>query len=218
MVIRNAEDILSDCLNDIRNYVHEIIIVDQSSTDNSLNIAKEFTQNVHVRPDSGFRDMDRQFSIDQASCPWILLLNPDEKLDMSLKSNLNELIMSGFDIFLLPISESLDNDLVRQDAGHFQPRIFKKEAITWSQTRHSQPVFHVSRAAKINDGFILRSITTTPHKDNPIVPNSSIRLTAGNAISHKSSLASYLKDLERLHPQMDDNEAVHRFLHELSLA
>lgn len=175
MVIRNEEAILSDCLNDIKNFVHEIVIVDQSSTDGSLRIARQFTQKVYIRPHSNFCETDRQFSIDQASYPWILVLDPCEKLDMKLKSNLHQLISSGLEAFWIPSKATIDGRHYDLGGEDLQLRFFKKNVAHWPQVVHAHPTLDTSKVGKIEDGFIIHSRSLdrvrTVHEDRDLYAN-----------------------------------------------
>jgi glycosyltransferase involved in cell wall biosynthesis len=211
MVIRNEQGLLTDCLNDVKNFVEEIVIVDQSSTDESLKIAGQFTHKVFTRPSSDFHETDRQFSIDQASSPWILTLNPDERLDNILKANLNQLIRSGYDAFLFPMKNYADDIHPANGEQDFHLRFFKKGSVSWPQSDDSSPVLHTRSICKINDGFILNI-----KKEKQIeVSGESLSISG---LNHSFDLASHLKRFESQNAEMTDDEARYRLLYELSLS
>jgi len=251
MVLRNEEIALAECLKDIKDFVQEIIIVDQSSTDGTKKVAEQFTQKIFIRPLSGFTDTDRQFSIDQATCPWVLVLDPDERLDLNLKSNLNRLIDSGFEAFWFPRKDFIDGRYYDQGGEDLRLRFFKKEAVIWPQIAHESPKLNTRKVGKANDGFILhaRSLERIQevHEDRKLFVNECVKIKQNEfvekvenwlsqednlidsiscdntnpVISHKSryfDLASHIKNLESHNPQMTDNEAMYRFLYELSLS
>jgi glycosyltransferase involved in cell wall biosynthesis len=225
MVIRNDEKLLGDCLNDIRDYVQEIVIIDQSSNDQSLIIAAKFTQRIFTRRASYFRETDRQFSIDQALYPWILVLNPDEQLGANIKSNLNQLVQSGFDAFLFPRKNKMDNGEVNSKGEDLQLRFFKKHAVSWPEMSNSDPILHTRKVGKIDDGFILL-VKNAEHVTEPSDPESAMEKheSTGNSTSTSAcdkqpiDLAAHLKLLETQNPQMTDDEARYRLLYELSLS
>ena len=47
MIVRDEEAVLERCLNSIKDVVDEIVIVDTGSKDNTVEIAKRFTNNVY---------------------------------------------------------------------------------------------------------------------------------------------------------------------------
>tara|TARA_Y100000310_G_scaffold32447_1_gene30731 strand:- start:1365 stop:2477 length:1113 start_codon:yes stop_codon:yes gene_type:complete len=78
MIIKNEEKWLENCLNSIKDFVDEIIIVDTGSIDKSKEIARKFTNNVYdFKWNDNFSDA-RNFSISKATKDWILYLDADE--------------------------------------------------------------------------------------------------------------------------------------------
>lgn len=84
MIVKDEENQIYDCLLSALNLVQEIIIVDTGSTDNTKEIAKQFTNKVfdYIWCDD-FSDARNQ-SIKHATGEWILYLDADERL-----SNIN---------------------------------------------------------------------------------------------------------------------------------
>ena len=50
MIVKNEEEVLSRCLDSVQGAVEEIIIVDTGSTDNTVNIARQYTNQVLFFP------------------------------------------------------------------------------------------------------------------------------------------------------------------------
>lgn len=93
MIIKNEEKTLERCLKSLiplKNKIeHEIIIVDTGSTDNSLLIAKKYTDKVFQHQwNDNFSSM-RNLSISYCKGDWILIIDADEVLE-----NPDELISS----------------------------------------------------------------------------------------------------------------------------
>lgn len=47
MIVKNEEENIEGCLSKIRNLINEIVVVNTGSTDNTKNIALEFTNKVY---------------------------------------------------------------------------------------------------------------------------------------------------------------------------
>lgn len=78
MIMMNEEGFLERCFRSIKRYVDEIVIVDTGSTDNSVNIARQYTDKiVRVKWEDDFAAA-RNTSLDLATKDWILVLDPDE--------------------------------------------------------------------------------------------------------------------------------------------
>ena len=80
MIAKNEKNYLEKCLNNIKNSVDEIIIVDTGSNDKTMEIAKKFTNKVYnFRWNNDFSEA-RNFSLKKAAKDWILMLDADESI------------------------------------------------------------------------------------------------------------------------------------------
>ena len=81
IITKDEENRLEEFLSIHKELVDEIIIVDTGSTDNTINIAKKFTDKIfEIEWNNDFSEA-RNFSIEKATKDWILWLDPDEKID-----------------------------------------------------------------------------------------------------------------------------------------
>jgi glycosyltransferase involved in cell wall biosynthesis len=80
MIVKNEEDVLARCLNSIKDIVDEIIIVDTGSTDQTKEIAKEFTGNIYDFKWIQDFSAARNFAFSKASQDFILWLDADDVL------------------------------------------------------------------------------------------------------------------------------------------
>lgn len=91
MIVKNEEEVLSRCLTSFEGVFDEIIIVDTGSCDNTINIAKKFTDKVY-----NFKWIDdfsaaRNFSFSFATCDFIMWLDADDVITPTEKKKLLEL-------------------------------------------------------------------------------------------------------------------------------
>jgi glycosyltransferase involved in cell wall biosynthesis len=100
MVIYNEEKVLERALNSFFDIVDEIIIVhDGKCTDDSLEIARKYTDKVFELNHAGESEKHRPFTYQEAKNDWILQLDADEYLSRDLKNNLENLISGDIDIY-----------------------------------------------------------------------------------------------------------------------
>ena len=79
MIVRDEERNLNGFLENVRDFVDEIIVVDTGSKDRTKSIAKHFTKKVYsYRWDDDFSKA-RNFSISKAKKDWILVLDDADK-------------------------------------------------------------------------------------------------------------------------------------------
>ncbi len=83
----NEEERLTAALESLENVVSEIIVVDSHSTDNTVKIARRFGCRVWERDWTNYADQ-KNFGQAQASFPWILSLDADERLSSALREEL----------------------------------------------------------------------------------------------------------------------------------
>lgn len=80
----NEEKNISDCLDSIRNLADEIIVVDGSSTDKTVEIAKKYGAKVCITDNPSNFHINKQKAIDLATKDWILQLDADERVTLEL--------------------------------------------------------------------------------------------------------------------------------------
>lgn len=91
MIVKNEEKFLRGCLESVSDVVDEIIIVDTGSTDNTINIAREFSAKVYEFTwNDSFSDA-RNFALSKSTGKYILYLDADERLTNDSKNELKEL-------------------------------------------------------------------------------------------------------------------------------
>lgn len=78
MIVKNEEDNLRKSLEAIKKYDFEIIVVDTGSTDNTVEIAKDYTDKVFYYEWCNDFSSARNYSIEKASNDYILILDADE--------------------------------------------------------------------------------------------------------------------------------------------
>ncbi|MBI4051391.1 MAG: glycosyltransferase family 2 protein [Elusimicrobia bacterium] len=86
IVAKNEQDHIGECLKSVVDWVEEVILVDDGSTDGTLQISSGFS-NVHIFKRGGQADgfeRHRAFAIAQAGGDWILQIDADERVPADL--------------------------------------------------------------------------------------------------------------------------------------
>lgn len=107
VLTKNEEKNIVDCLETLL-FSQEIIIIDDNSTDRTLEIIHQYSQN-HSNIKVFKRDLDgnfsaqRKFGIEKTSNDWILFVDADERITRELAAEIKEnLSAPDFDGFLIP--------------------------------------------------------------------------------------------------------------------
>jgi len=92
VITRNEAGNLAAALESVQ-WANEIVVVDAESTDNTVGIARRFTNRVIVRPWPGYA-AQKNFAAEQASHDWILSLDADERVSPDLAQEIRG-VLSG---------------------------------------------------------------------------------------------------------------------------
>lgn len=96
---KNAEKDIGDCLEAIR-WADEIIVVDDYSTDRTVEIARQYTDKVFQKHFIGYAEQ-KDFALRKTSNRWVFSLDADERVTSELRDEIAEKLsepseLSGF--------------------------------------------------------------------------------------------------------------------------
>lgn len=94
IIARNEETNLEECLKSCT-FAKEIILVDDNSTDKTVEIAISFGAKVFTRSLNSNWGAQQTFAIKQATCPWIFLIDADERCSEDLQKEILETVKLG---------------------------------------------------------------------------------------------------------------------------
>lgn len=156
MIVKNEEEMLPKCLESIKG-VDEIIIVDTGSEDNTVQIAKKYTDKIyHFKWCDSFCKA-RNFAKSKATGDWILSIDADEQL-LDPISKVRKII-AGTDKEVLGVTL-----LGGTGKKHQFPRLFKnKEDIYWKGDIHN----YLSRLAEEDVDITIEYGYSPAHKKDP---------------------------------------------------
>ncbi|MDD4938296.1 MAG: glycosyltransferase family 2 protein [Candidatus Shapirobacteria bacterium] len=141
--VRNEAENLIKCLKSIKDFADEIIVVDMKSTDNSQEIAKNAHAKVFSYKPMKFVEPARNFAISKATGKWILLLDPDEYVNKTLKKELLSITKrNDIDYVRIPRQNIIFGKWVKHSNcwPDYLIRFFKNNSVTWQKEIHSQPI------------------------------------------------------------------------------
>ena len=92
MIVKDEEQFLPMCLDSVKDYVDEIIIVDTGSTDKTVEIAHSYNAKVYHHPWENSFSKARNYSLKYATSEWIMWIDADEEVDERDAHKLKEVI------------------------------------------------------------------------------------------------------------------------------
>ncbi len=99
----NEEKNLPRTLDSVKGFADEIVVVDGTSTDKTVEIAENYGAKVIVRENPKIFHINKQIAIDKATKDWTLQLDADEIIDDKLKNEIKEVIKDkNFNGYWLP--------------------------------------------------------------------------------------------------------------------
>ena len=87
LIIKNEAENLADCLANL-SWCDEIIVLDSGSQDDSLEIARQFTDKVYTDPDWQGFGVQRQRAQDKAHADWVFMIDADERVTDQLREEI----------------------------------------------------------------------------------------------------------------------------------
>jgi len=88
MIVKNESAHLAACLDTVKDWVDEIVIVDSGSTDNTAEIAKQYTDKFYINEAWPGFGKQRQLAQSYMKSTWILPLDADERVSDKLKQSI----------------------------------------------------------------------------------------------------------------------------------
>lgn len=140
ILTKNSEELIKDCLESLR-WVDEIVIVDDSSKDKTLEIAKK--AGCRVFTFSGDFSAKRNFGAEKARGEWLLYVDVDERVTPLLRKEiLSALESPSFSAYIVPRRNIFLGKKMRW--GGWWPdyvlRLIKKDSLVgWEGELHEQP-------------------------------------------------------------------------------
>lgn len=144
IIAKNEEHDIRDCLNSVV-WADEIIVLDSGSTDNTVLIAKEYTDKVYVSVDWQGFGIQKNRVLAYASCDWVLSLDADERVSNELRMNIQHAIQSeNSSVYRIPRLSSYCGKFIRHSGWwpDYVARLFKRGVATFSNDLvHERLVF-----------------------------------------------------------------------------
>jgi glycosyltransferase involved in cell wall biosynthesis len=138
----NESKNLAECL-DTLGFVDEIIVVDMESTDNTVKIAKQYTDKVYSHPYVGYVEPARNFALKKASGNWLLIIDADERIPLPLAAKLIDVAeKDSADFVRIPRKNLVFGQWLKYSRWwpDYNIRFFKKGVVTWSDAIHRPPI------------------------------------------------------------------------------
>jgi glycosyltransferase involved in cell wall biosynthesis len=127
----NGEKVLDECLK-TASFASEIVVVNNSSTDNTLEIAKKYTNKIYNQKNNPSRvDIQKNFGFEKATGDWILCLDADERVTAELQGEIKNLkleTIANIDGYWIPRKNIIFGKWIEHTGWYpdYQLRLFRR--------------------------------------------------------------------------------------------
>ena len=151
MIVKDEEKYLARCLDSIKPVADEIVIVDTGSTDETVKIARCYTDKVYFHPWEDDFSKARNYSLSYCTGDWILQMDADEELLQDdipvLREGLTRLAKRPeIDAVMITILSEVRGGNVSRS---FFPRLFRRGLCHYEGIVHNQLVRSGGQIAKL---------------------------------------------------------------------
>jgi len=112
IIAKNEEDNMDDCILSVKGWADEVVVVDDDSTDKTVEISKKHGATVYSRTMDN-EGLHRNWAAAQAKNDWVLYLDADERVTPELQQEIDRTLPATTHVvFSIPFRTYIGNYLV----------------------------------------------------------------------------------------------------------
>ena len=136
VLTKNEEKNIQRCLQSVAGWANEIVVVDDESTDRTVDIASRYTDRIIIRK-MDIEGRHRNFAYAQAKNLWILSLDADEVVTEELKNEIKDVLTrhTQYNGFTIPRKNFIGDYWVRYGGWYPSPqlKLFRKDKFLYEE-------------------------------------------------------------------------------------
>lgn len=137
VLTKNEERNIKDCLESVYGWADEIIVVDDESSDKTIEIAKTYTDKIFNKK-MVIEGEQRNWAYQKAKNQWVLSLDADERILPELRKEISDLFENKrfeFDAYTIPRRNFIGSYWVKYGGWYpsAQLRLFKKDKFKYEE-------------------------------------------------------------------------------------
>ena len=165
VITKNEERNIKDCLQSVYGWADEIVVVDDESTDRTVEIAYTFTKRI-LRRKMDNEGRHRNWAYAQAKNDWVLSLDADEMVTPELKEEIDEVLSKAkYQAYTIPRRNYIGDYWVKYGglypAG--QLRLFLKSRFRYEEVEVHPRAFLDGQTGHLSKDIIHKSYRDFAH-------------------------------------------------------
>lgn len=145
VIAKNEEKRLPDCLKSA-SFAEEIVVLDDNSTDRTIEIAKQLGAKVFQRA-MDIEGRHRNYAYSLATMPWVFSLDADERITPELANEITRVSKNPDDphtCYCMPVKTFIGTDWIKGGGYYPAPktRLFKKGQFKYEEARVHPKMFY----------------------------------------------------------------------------
>ncbi|MBN2515988.1 MAG: glycosyltransferase [Deltaproteobacteria bacterium] len=129
MIVKNEEVFLKQCLESVKDYVDEIVIVDTGSTDGTVDIARNYTNKIYFHPWENSFSKARNQALSYVTCDWVFQIDADEELVEGSGPKLRQTVSEAGQADAVHVNIISTYGKGKKKARHNFERLFKNNGV-----------------------------------------------------------------------------------------
>ncbi len=137
----NEEDNIKKAIESV-SWADEVLVCDMYSNDQTVEIARKLGARIIFYKQMGYVEPARNFAVSKVKTDWILILDADEEIPITLKDKILEIIQdTNIDVVEIPRKNIIFNQWIKEAMWwpDYNIRLFRKGKVLWSDKIHSKP-------------------------------------------------------------------------------
>ena len=142
IITKNEEQNIQECLESLI-FCDEIIVIDDNSTDKTVEIAKSFGAKVYERALNSDFSAQRNYGLSKAKGEWVLFVDADEVVSPKLAEEIKEATKSEYSGFYIKRVGVIDEYILRLGkGGKWHRKIHEEWSVKGKVGKLSSPLLH----------------------------------------------------------------------------
>ncbi len=145
IITKNEDKNIKDCIESVKDWANEIIVVDGYSEDKTRDIAEALGAKVIKHHFEGDFSKERNIAMENASGDWVLHLDADDRVTPEFKRSVDSVIDRDKDIDIYKFKRRnffLQHFMQHGGWYHYIPNLVRRDSVKFEGALHERPVYN----------------------------------------------------------------------------